>query len=184
MYSDRRRESIGSAMTAVWAWVDTRAVASALVIGAVLGVLSWISNLSLATAVLFVLWAFMAALWVFIALRNLREHTYPPPDYQRWDHVEAPTVWEAACLWCGESPHPAIPAESRSFACLRMLESALEAGRLESHPGTGKGTNARLRREDLTAFAEEIGERPPFLFPEERRGETEASPRHGAGPRG
>jgi hypothetical protein len=102
------------------------------------------------------------------------------PDYKAWDLVPRLALFQAACLWA-EKP-VALPVNSEpEYAYLRMLKAAIQdrilvpygdlkvradwtAGRLNPN------VNTEVTREALRAFAESKGERPLFLFPEDRGG--------------
>ena len=100
-----------------------------------------------------------------------------PPDYKHWDLVNHFTVEQVVCLWCEIKPsgshlftrlqHPEI------IAIEQFIENAIRAGKLTADTkhafvSIGDYSKAIVRRSQLKALAEEKGERPPFLFPEDR----------------
>ncbi len=88
--------------------------------------------------------------------------TAPPANLDQWRGHEVYSVWAAACLWVGEQPHPRISPKSAAYPALQLLKGAIAAGTLPIVEGDGS-MKSRVRRADLVAFAERIGEQPAFL---------------------
>lgn len=90
------------------------------------------------------------------------------PDYAEWDRVSALAIWQASCLWAGIKPVAQIPPTSKAYPCLQMLKRDLERGEFKTL-GQEDGVMWRLvEREELKIYAQKKGEKPPFLFPENR----------------
>ena len=106
-------------------------------------------------------------------------------DFKHWDLVQHFTVRQAASLWCDLEPgqsdllsrvdHPEI------VAIEQLLVSAVQRGKLPStfpygpYPQSDKWLLSTVTRADLKSYAEHIGERPKFLFPDERNRSKEKS---------
>lgn len=111
-------------------------------------------------------------------------------DYDAWDRVPVLSLFQAAQLWAGERPMEKTADISQMAAIvLKELVAAANSGKLIAAPATypdwmisvGKATAAiigadlgehdllsRATRENLRAYADEKGERPLFLFAEDR----------------
>jgi hypothetical protein len=111
-------------------------------------------------------------------------------DYEAWDRVPVLSLIQAAQLWAGERPVEKDDDISQMAAIvLKELVAGANAGKLIAAPATypdwmlfvGKATAAiigadvgehdrlsRATRENLRAYAVEKGERPLFVFPEDR----------------
>lgn len=97
----------------------------------------------------------------------------------RWARVGSFELYQAACLWAGETPPstPLLVVSEDARANLAMLKAAILDGELESIAPTGlaasmAGINGpqarddtRVTRDSLLEFAKLRGERPAFLFP-------------------
>ena len=112
--------------------------------------------------------AFTGTLWGFAGFERLFALYRANPDYERWDKVEVLHAWVAACLWAEQKPWPTTSPRMPSFPCFQKLKGALEMGELKLYAGTGNMAS-RIRRRDLIDYATAIGQRPLFLFPEDRR---------------
>ena len=107
----------------------------------------------------------------------------PWPDFDRWDEEGIFRLFEAACLWCDESP--SLPLNSGPSHRFEQLRDAIYCGDLQGylslqesvrsawakHNGRPEPAddpitvNSRVKRAALTDYAMKIGERPRFLFP-------------------
>ncbi len=111
---------------------------------------------------------FTGALWGFVGFSRLFGQFYANPDYDRWDKVNIFHAWVAACLWCEQKPWPTTSPRMPSNPCFQQLKGAVEIGELRLYSGTGNMAS-KVRRSDLIDYATAIGERPLFLFPEDRQ---------------
>ena len=104
--------------------------------------------------------------------------SFEEPNYEAWDQVRELTLIRAACLWAEQEPvnHP-IQMMPEAQPRYTMLIEACRGGELkafvryntgEVHPVNDPDFGHFLRRDDLKKFAESRGEKPKFLFPEER----------------
>jgi hypothetical protein len=109
---------------------------------------------------------------------------YPNADLAYWQKVQRFTLTEAAWLWCGiepparglecmpligkgfQPPHPLIPGlPARGDTIARALWRDIKASKLfitTDHPDR---PYYLIPRSDLHAWAEQHGDKPPFLFP-------------------
>lgn len=111
--------------------------------------------------------AFTGALWGFAGFERLFAQYREKPGYERWDKVDVFHAWVAACLWCEQRPWPTTSPRMPSFPGFQQLKGAMEMGELRLYSGSGNMAS-RIRRGDLVDYAAAIGERPLFLFPEDR----------------
>lgn len=105
--------------------------------------------------------------------------------YTLWDKKDPLTLNEAGCLWAGEEPSDPLPNGEARMRASELIHHAqtqrLEAntnttalmianlpfGDQESRDKLVKGTTT-VSRKALRAYAESLGVRPLFLFPEDR----------------
>ncbi|MGB8601882.1 MAG: hypothetical protein WCD42_06770 [Rhizomicrobium sp.] len=96
----------------------------------------------------------------------------PPPTparYDYWDAQPSFETWQAAWLWNAWEPREDDPVGSPSTARYLRLEEHLEKGMIRQVTEAPDGwMHARLPRQNLIDYAVACGERPKFLFPEER----------------
>lgn len=96
----------------------------------------------------------------------------PPPTparYDYWDAQPSFETWQAAWLWNAWEPREDDPVGSPSTARYLRLEEHLEKGMIRQvTEANGGWMHARLPRQNLIDYAVACGERPKFLFPEER----------------
>jgi hypothetical protein len=101
----------------------------------------------------------------------------PPPNYEKWRHVEKFTLRNAAQLWSGLRPQAGLFGEARET--YEMLRGAVQNGELDFEPDQSlephmreirirlirKNPNADLlvTRKALRTFADLYGYDPPFL---------------------
>jgi hypothetical protein len=104
-------------------------------------------------------------MWAFREVREAREKSRQPPDYDRWQKVAVYSIWMAASLWADRVPTPIITPSSKIYPYLQQLKAAVETGILKTID-SGADMKARVRREDLITYATAVGEKPKFLFPE------------------
>lgn len=132
-------------------------------------------------------WAGVAGLlgWAMWRIgRGLGWWSASRPDYAAWDKRFEFRLWETACLWSDIEPTQPLPWRARRQ--LRKLSTAIEAGKLPvAQPSKrefvyaisdkrrhGKAMKVNpdwlVTRDALRSHAEEIDERPRFLFRSER----------------
>ena len=97
------------------------------------------------------------------------------PNYDAWKQIDPLTIHQAACLWAEIEPTGHFSdAPEQARARLLMLTQAVQNNRLEADrnfemASTPGHPSHVVCQKDLVAFAEEIDDRPRFLFPEERK---------------
>jgi len=120
-----------------------------------------------------------------VSSREITLQEGPWPDFKKWDILEEYTLSQSAWLWCDHEPKNAkMPPDV--WSAFKKLESALMADDLRPSPehrrnvitwrsdakrrGRIKGPNVewKVTKAALKSFAIDIGEKPRFLFPEER----------------
>ena len=99
------------------------------------------------------------------------------PIDDKWDLVDEFTIEQAACRWCEIEPgiswwgtqydHPEVQAIAQ------LLEMAVRTGKMPADTDNvnsilGDYHKAIVSRADLRDLAESKGQKPAFLFPEER----------------
>lgn len=98
--------------------------------------------------------------------------------YELWDLRDELTVEEAAHLWFEIDPNESnIPPQIqvKIAAIFKVLEEARQNGKIEQTTPTGPHAwmampfIPKLSREGLRNYANKIGQKPVFLFPEERK---------------
>ena len=152
------------------AHVEARDVISGTIAGSVVGVLTALASQSLWVIALSSVAAFALMPWGFIGWRTLEDLRYRAADFEKWDRVDLPALWQAACLYDDIEPYPLLRDGTPSYASLQMLKSEIMAGTLKvaGEYGVGGDTWPRVRRADLRRIAERRGDRPKSLFPEDR----------------
>lgn len=109
-------------------------------------------------------------------------------DFAAWDGIPRLMLWQVAYLWEGKEPLP-NRVDLDLAPMLTTLKQAVEDARLEptgdAYRNKNKGTTqwmvdhpellpvterTTVTRDALKAYAESIGEQPPFLYPEKRHG--------------
>jgi hypothetical protein len=101
-----------------------------------------------------------------------------------WGRVPRLELFQAACLWAGEEPKLPL-REGQQYAHLRMLKAAVEDRRLvpfgtldevlDFRAGRRKpNVHTVVSREALRELAASQGQRPAFLFPEDRGGTADS----------
>lgn len=91
------------------------------------------------------------------------------PDYDAWDKVSALTVWQVACLWANQKPYNKLTPDTKAYPYLQMLKIDLESGLFETIPDGGEEILWRkISRDVLLKYASQKGEKPLFLFPDQR----------------
>lgn len=101
------------------------------------------------------------------------------PAMERWQKVGSFELFQAAALWNGETPPQSslLPLSLIGQANLAMLKAAIADRELIPEPPQGLAAltlltapeateKTRVARENLVAFARQIDEFPPFLFPD------------------
>lgn len=91
------------------------------------------------------------------------------PDYAAWDDFTEFRLWEAACLW-DDKPVTSRVLTENGLAIFRRMKREIAGGRMGYVDLRGKDANRGtiVSRDHLRELARKWGERPPFLFPEER----------------
>lgn len=109
-------------------------------------------------------------------------------DFSVWDQVQRFQLLQAACLWMGKTPSQRTLATADGAAVATMLLDAMRDKRLPNDIESMGGEQGRkayaslqwfgpiqrsqlgipIRRDDLRKFAENAGQHPAFLFPEDR----------------
>ncbi|WP_295586870.1 hypothetical protein [uncultured Lamprocystis sp.] len=94
----------------------------------------------------------------------------PPtaPDFTAWDMLDSFTIAEAASLWLNVEPldNDVLIGPYKRQALARALADKL--GLTDGHCGPDK----MVDRNALRSLAIESNKRPPFLFPEDRQGDS------------
>jgi hypothetical protein len=105
------------------------------------------------------------------------------PDYASWGRFDDLALFQVACLWAGVEPKKPVPS-GEAAARFEMLQRAIWNGELEADLNNctrqlievekiirSKQIDRNIIKDDnhvnrlsLIAYAEKIGERPPFLF--------------------
>jgi hypothetical protein len=105
------------------------------------------------------------------------------PDFDRWDKVEEFRLFEAACLWCDETPK--LPMSGAARSAFEELREAIYDGDLTASPSIDQAlraawgkhveraapeddpinVNTPIKRRCLVDYAKKTGKRPRFLFP-------------------
>ena len=157
-------------ISALRAWVGVRDIIGGLVVAGIIAVVSeGISELPFAVTLVLIIVGFVATLWAFIGFRRLTPDQYRPVEFERWDRVLMPALWQAACLWDDLEPYIPVAPGTPSYSTLQMLKSAIMSGEIEVAGEFGHGDAwTRLTRETLRQYAEKVGVRPLSLFPEDR----------------
>lgn len=149
--------------------IESRAITSSVVAGLILSGLAAMGDLPLWGIALTGLAGFSILPWGLIGWRKLRELRYRTADFEKWDRVEIPALWQAACLYDDREPYIPVAPGTPCYSTLQMLKSAIMSGQITKVDVFG-GSDAmvRLRREDIRRFAESRGDRPLSFFPDAR----------------
>lgn len=108
--------------------------------------------------------------WLVIKLNKI-EDKKNKPDYSHWDHVDPLKESVAACLWAEVRPYHHGKIEGGpEYGTHNMIKSAISNGKIKvaSHDKSGINMNTMVSRKALKLYAILIGQKPKFLFPEER----------------
>lgn len=91
-------------------------------------------------------------------------------DFTAWDLLDEFTPNEAAYLWFEAEPNHGIGGHSGTILSLmNTLGSAIDRGELSARKGNPRlWSGPYIQRESLRQWAERKGQRPLFLFPEDR----------------
>ena len=89
------------------------------------------------------------------------------PDYSAWDQVQNLTTFQASRLWAGQEP-TADKSTDTAYAWFRAIKEAIQRTELRQEVPGAINRNSLVSRAELRRFALSRGERPKFLFPEER----------------
>ena len=142
----------------------------ALLVSGVVGAAGWLlGNLTVAHLLVLSIAALVLMLCGRLAWARVRKLRFRLADFEKWDDVGMPTIWQAACLWDGIEPFRPITPDTPCYARLQMLKSEAIITALETENGE-TGAEARASRYAYEALAESLGQRPAFLFPEDRKG--------------
>ncbi len=149
-------------------WLGVREITFSTLIAFGVAVVGLFEQLAVFFVLVGAILAFTGAMWGFAGFERLFAQYRENPEYERWDKVDVLHAWVAACLWCDQRPWPTTSSRMPSFPGFQKLKAALEMGELKLYSGRGNMAS-RIRRGDLIDYATSIGERPLFLFPEDRR---------------
>ena len=91
-------------------------------------------------------------------------------DYSFWDHRKEFRLTDIPFLWCEHEPKARIPGEidGKWNTVLRELKAAIQKGELKAK--THPRDDMTIDRSHLREWAQRKGEKPKFLFEEERKG--------------
>jgi hypothetical protein len=99
-------------------------------------------------------------------------------EYGIWDQIQKVELFQAAYLWADQTPPTVVGRMTANImAHYQMLEQAIEDQVIplverkidgRSYSITNPTPNTKIPRSSLVRFAEKIGHKPKFLFPEER----------------
>ncbi|MFH0727140.1 MAG: hypothetical protein V2B19_12475 [Pseudomonadota bacterium] len=96
-------------------------------------------------------------------------------NYEKWDRKESFTFVEAAMLWCGHEEFHLFSRRNRKYlyviVALKKMQDDAESGILSfDKPPSNKDSwdDAIVTRDQLKKWANLKGDKPHFLFPEER----------------
>ena len=98
--------------------------------------------------------------------------TLTTEDYEKWDKVDPLHLWQAASLWAGLNVNLEVMRfDSPGYVRFSMLLRAVEFDQIPmlDDDDTVDLKVRRIMRDDLKKYAESIGEKPAFLFPEVRQ---------------
>ncbi|MDX8404292.1 MAG: hypothetical protein R8K54_07790 [Mariprofundaceae bacterium] len=93
------------------------------------------------------------------------------PKYDVWDKVDELRVLDAAELWVEEMPSGSNTPTPNAVPIWQAIHNAINAGEIQASRVEGiNGISCTkyVSRTELIKFAETRGEKPKFLFPEER----------------
>lgn len=98
---------------------------------------------------------------------------FPKPNYKVWDDVNILDQLQVVCLWAEFEPSIKASEEEICNAIRRFLTEARMEGLLRSDVfkefiNGELEYNVSFQRQDLKAYAEMMGLRPAFLYPETR----------------
>lgn len=87
------------------------------------------------------------------------------PHRDSWSKVDRFRLFNAAALWCNESPTGKL--SDRGYAMFQRLKAAVDKGELEAVALNGSTANVEtwVTRRDLMRYAVRSNEAPEFLFP-------------------
>ena len=101
-----------------------------------------------------------------------KSFTTEKPDLRRWDRLDSLRLCDAAHLWVDEMPLVTPDITPRALPVWMWLQKAAMEGRLlvvtAQMTPHDKFPYVWASRSNLRAFAEQNGERPTFLFPEDK----------------
>lgn len=99
-----------------------------------------------------------------------KSNTQMAAQFDVWDELPALKTWQVAWLWNGWEPSSEIVSGKPCYPRYRCMEEHLDAGMIANAvQKNGSWKDAELARQDLVDYAIALGERPQFLFPEERQ---------------
>lgn len=105
---------------------------------------------------------------IYVLIRAYIRLRQELPDYAAWDRVDEPHIWQIACLWAGQRPYIKLTADTKAYPYLHMLKGDIRSGKLKLKADPGGQMWGRVSRDELRKYAEARGEKPAFLYPEER----------------
>ena len=90
-------------------------------------------------------------------------------QWEKWDRMNTFKAWQVAWLWNGWEPMSESMKGKPSLATYQRFESDLEKGLIQDAKRGEKGwKTVVISRQALVDYALELGERPLFLFAEDR----------------
>jgi hypothetical protein len=131
----------------------------------VFGLWAQMSDLPVVHVVLTALAAFAVSVVAINGWRAYRKSQRP--NYTKWDMVNEFTLTQAAELWEEQDPIGLGRPNQESYPRLRMMKEKARSAELAVNDPTA-GAKAIATRSALIAFAQKLGQRPKFLYPDER----------------
>ena len=69
--------------------------------------------------------------WGFVGWRELERRRYQEANFEKWDRVDLPALWQAACLYDDIEPYTLLRDGTPCYATLQMLKSEIMNGNLD-----------------------------------------------------
>jgi hypothetical protein len=92
-----------------------------------------------------------------------------PARFENWDRISAPAVWQIAWLWENLEPQGEGSDGTPAYPRFQKLKEDLNNGVIKDvAPAGDSWTQTKIERQKLIDYAFEIGERPAFLFRDQR----------------
>ena len=91
-------------------------------------------------------------------------------NFIEWDKVQKISVWQVAWLWQDLEPQDKNPVGGAAYPVFQWLKEALEKKLIKNAEQVNDSwIESRLNRQDLVDYAIKKGERPKFLYPNQRK---------------